>query len=136
MIDSPAGDDLAELTSLSRSGRTYAPLREPAASLLSLSHVTLSKNSFLCRSRGVPRKRAQKYALSPTWQNIRRTFFNQNVDFNILSLNREPGNSAHIIYNKEHENKRKTKKQKQKTYQKGERKLHIHQITHDIITYK
>ena len=44
MIDSPAGDDLAELTSLSRSGRTYAPSREPAASLLSLSHVTLSKN--------------------------------------------------------------------------------------------
>ena len=26
------------------------------------------------------------------------------MDFNILSLNREPGNSAHIIYNKNMEN--------------------------------
>ncbi len=54
MIDSPAGDDLAELTSLSRSGRPAAPSREPAASLLSLSHVTLSKNPSLTANGAFP----------------------------------------------------------------------------------
>ena len=52
---------------------------------------------------------------------MQRTFFNQNVDFNILSLNREPGNSAHIIYNKNTENgKRNGTRGEERMAQDGE----------------
>lgn len=43
------------------------------------------------------------------------------MDFNILSLNREPGNSAHIIYNKNTENGKETGREGRNGWRRTER---------------